>query len=298
MLRTTSISLSYQELRRDRRYASPPITLALDGGDYPARNWSLGGFLLDGAPAIGADGIISGRLRVAGRTDFFPVKARAIRRDDQAGTLACRFVDPSPTMVTALDAAVMARFLGRRSRRAGIGAAILAGFLIAAAPASAASGGGLVPGSAPLPEFHLNFPNLLIEPLAAPAVAGDLQIELTSPDRSVVQFLFSPRSTFAIDNNPNTGTNRSFAGLSWNLFEDNGFFGNLSFAGSLTRPGAEEMAPRALGPSFALHSMFELGYQIGDGHSLTLSLDRATTPDFLSERNEFNNLHLRYGLKF
>ena len=69
-------------------------------------------------------------------------------------------------------------------------------------------------------------------------------------------------------------------------------------AGSIVRPGAEEMAPRALGPSFALHSMFELGYQIGDGHSLTLSLDRATTPDFLSERNEFNNLHLRYGLKF
>jgi hypothetical protein len=156
----------------------------------------------------------------------------------------------------------------------------------------------LVPGSAPLPQFHLNFPNLLIEPLGAPAVAGDLQISLTSPDRSVVHFLFSPRSSFAIDTDPNTGTKSSYAGLSWNLFEDNGFFGNLSLAGSFTRPGAEEMAPRALGPSLALHSMFEFGYQLGDGHSLTLSLDRATTPDFLSDRNEFNNFHLRYGLKF
>ena len=298
MLRTTSISLTYQEMRRDRRYASPPLTVVIDGGDYRARNWSLGGFLLDAAPAVTASGRITGQIKVAGRTDSFGMTAEAVRRDDRAGTLACRFVDPSPSMVSALDSAVMARFLGRRTARRGIGAAAFALLLAAASPASAASGGGLVPGSAPLPEFHLDFPYPLLAPIEGPAAPGDLSISLTSPGQGVVQFLFSPRSSFDITTDPNTGTNRSYAGLSWNLFENNGFFGNLSLAGSYVRPGAEEMAPRALGPSLALHSTFEFGYQLGDRHSLTLSLDRATTPDFLSERNEFDNFHLRYGLKF
>jgi hypothetical protein len=299
MLRSTSISLTYHEMRRDRRYASPSLTVVLDGGDYRVRNWSLGGFLLDAAPAVTANGRIAGQIKVAGRVDSFSMTAEAVRRDDRAGTLACRFVDPTPSIVSALDDAVMARFLGRRrAARTGIGAAALALVLAAAAPASAASGGGLVPGSAPLPEFHLDFPYPLVAPMAGPSASGDLSISLDSPDHGVVQFLFSPRSSFNISTDPTTGTNRSYAGLSWNLFENNGFFGNLSLAGSYVRPGAEEMAPRALGPSLALHSTFEFGYELGNRHSLTLSLDRVTAPDFLSDRNEFDNFHLRYGLKF
>jgi hypothetical protein len=299
MLRTTSISVSHKELRRDRRYASPPVTLVLGGADYVARDWSLGGFLLEAAPEIDAGARINGRIRVAGRDDSFDIIAQAVRRDVKAGTLACRFVDPSSAMVTALDAAVAARFLRRRPGRAALGAAVLAAFLLAASRAVAAGGGVLVPGSAPLPQFHLDFPNLLIEPLGAPAVPGDLEISLTSPDRSVIQFAFSPRSRFGMTTDAETGTSRSYAGLSWNLFENSGFFGNLSLAGSLTRPGAEEMMNhRGLGPPLALHSMFEFGYQLGDRHSLTLSLDRSTAPDIFSERNELDNLLLRYGLKF
>src|SRR6185437_10846755 len=113
MLRTTSISLTYKELRRDRRYASPPVTVRLGGDDYVARNWSLGGLLLDAAPALDSGARLTGRLQVAGRADSYAVTAQAVRRDAKAGTLACRFVDPSPAMVNALDAAVAARFLRR-----------------------------------------------------------------------------------------------------------------------------------------------------------------------------------------
>ena len=106
----------------------------------------------------------------------------------------------------------------------------------------------------------------------------------------MLQFLFSPRSQFGIATDPDTGTSRSYAGLSWNLFENNGFFGNLRPRRQLRRgSGAEEMDRRALGPPLALHSTFEFGYQLGDQHSLTLSLDHATTPDFLTERNELDN---------
>ena len=58
------------------------------------------------------------------------------------------------------------------------------------------------------------------------------------------------------------------------------------------------MYRRSLGPPLALHSTFEFGYELGDRHSLTLSLDRATAPDIFNEHNELDNLHLRYGLKF
>ena len=299
MLRTTSISLTHKELRRDRRYASPPVTVVLAGGTYSARNWSLGGFLLDAAPAVDANGRIQGRLHVAGRGDGFDLIAEAVRRDDRAGTLACRFVEPTFDLVSALDAAVAARLRRRRPGRAELGAVVLAAFLVSARPAVAAGSDPLlVPGSAPLPQFHLNFPNLLMEPLGAPAGKGDLEISLTSRDQSVVQFLFSPRSRFGASTDAYTGTSRSYAGLSWNVFDNSGFFGNLSLAGSLTVPGAEELNRRALGPPVALHSMFEFGYQIGNRHSLTLSLDRATAPDMLNDHNELDNLQLRYGLKF
>jgi len=299
MLRTTSISLTHKEMRRDRRYAAPRVALTLGGIEYPARNWSLGGLLLESAPAVTIGGRVAGELRVAGRDDAFEITAEAVRRDKAGGLLACRFVEPSSAMVGALDAAVAARFSRRRlAPRAGLGAALVAALLLAAAPAEAGDGGILVPGNAPLPEFHLNFPNLLLEPLGPPSASDDLQISLNSPDRGVVSFLFSPRSRFGMATDSGTGTSRSYAGLSWNLFNSNGFFGNLSVAGSLTRAGPEEMYPRYLGPSLALHSEFELGYQIGDRHSLTLSLDRATAPDPFSDRSELDNLRLRYGLKF
>ena len=266
----------------------------MDGTEYCARNWSLGGFLLDTAPEVCVGSLLQGDLRIGARQDGLAFTALTLRRNVPDGTLACRFVNPSATLFNALDAAMAARFV---SRGAGLFGAILAGAVLMTPPQAAVAGSAanaaLVPGGFALPEFRLDFPDLLAGP-----PAGDLQISLTSSDKSVLQFLFSPRSQFGFNTDPGTGTSRGYVGLSWNLFDNSGFFGNLGFTGSLTRPGAEEMYRRSFGPSLAVHGTFELGYQIGNQHSLTLSLDHATAPDPYSEHSDYNNFRLRYGLKF
>jgi hypothetical protein len=253
--------------------------------------------LLEGAPRFDMGARITGKLQVVGIDEVFNVTAEAIRHDSDERTLACRFLNPSPAMVSALDAAVAARFSGRR-RRAALATAVLGALLALAPQALAAGTGALVPGGAPLPQFHLNFPNLLDEPLMPPAPAGDLQISLTSPDKGVLQFLFSPRSTIGSVTDQDSGTSRSYAGLGWNLFDSGGFYGTLGFAGSLTRPGPDDLYRRAFGAPFAIHSMFELGYELGGPHSLTLSLDHSSAPDLFSDRGGLDNFRLRYGLKF
>jgi hypothetical protein len=297
MLRSTRITLGYKDSRRDRRYAVPPVRVKFAGDMCCARNWSLGGLLLESAPCFDVGEQFTGELQVDGRDAVFIMNAQTIRHDPDAGTLACRFVDPSPEMVGALDAAVAARFT--RSRRRAAFASALLGALLAAAPQARADGpGALVPGAAPLPQFHLNFPNLLSEPLLPPPPTGDLQISLSSPDKGVMQFLFSPRSTVGSVTDADTGTSRSYAGVGWNLFDAGGFYGTLGFAGSLTRPGADDIFRREYGAPLALHSMFQLGYELGGPHSLTLSLDHSSAPDLFGDHGELNNFQLRYGLKF
>jgi PilZ domain len=292
--------LTYKEMRRDRRYALPPVAVTVGDTEYRARNWSLGGLLLEAAP-VAVGGRLAGALRVAGRGEAFEVTAEAVRHDKEHGLdlLGCRFVDPSPEMVGALDAAVAARLLRRGAApQLGLGAGLLFALLLASGPAKADGAGVLVPGNAPLPQFRLDFPNLLLEPLGPGPAGSDLQISLSSPGSGVVNFLFSPRSLYGMQTDSSTGTSRSYAGLSWNLFSSGGFFSNLSIAGSVTRPGPEELYRRYLGPTVGFHQQFELGYQLGDGHSLTLSLDHETSPDPFSDHSELDNLRLRYGLKF
>jgi hypothetical protein len=118
----------------------------------------------------------------------------------------------------------------------------------------AGNGNALVPGSAPLPEFHLDF--ILDDPaghsLAAPGT-GNLEIALTSPDSGVFRFLFSPRPQFGFNLDPTTG-NRGYAGLTWNLFDGNHLFGNFGLAGSYADPGApNDPLHRPLGPPIMLH---------------------------------------------
>lgn len=306
MLRSTRIFLDRKEHRRDRRYTAPAIAVSFPVGDVTARNWSLGGLLLAAIPGVEVGSRHRGRLHIDGQERSFDVLAEVLRQDHTTGGLGCRFVEPSADMVKALDGALMARLVARRTpREKALGAAVLAAAAFWAASAYAAvttplpaGGGTLVPGGAPLPQFRLNFPDLLS---AAPAVSGaaeDLQISLTSPDRSVLHFLFSPRSQFMVNTDRDTGTRSSYAGLSWSLFDTDGFYGNLGLAGSYTRFGAEEMYRRYLGPPLALHQTFELGYELGGPHSLWLSVDHATTPDFLNDRSELNNFRLNYGLKF
>jgi hypothetical protein len=292
MLRTTSIAFYKKDFRRDRRYAVPSLTAVIGDDDYVVRNWSLGGLLLDPGPAVAIGHRLHGQLIVPGRDGAFLFTVEAVRRGAADGTLACRFVDPSPAMVDALDMAIARRFHGGRRARS---AAIVGALLLAASQALAA-GPTLVPGAAPLPQFRLSFPTLL----AGPPTVGTsgLEISLTSPDHGVLQFLFSPRSQFDITTDRDTGASRSMAGLSWNLFDNGGFYGNLDVGGSVTRPGLDEMFRHNFGPPLALHGGVEFGYELGGPNSLTLSLDHATAPDYYAEHGDLNNLRLRYGLKF
>jgi len=176
-------------------------------------------------------------------------------------------------------------------------ATLIAGAALAdetAASSAPVSSGTLVRGGAPLPEFHLGFLDDMFSPRS-----DDLEISLTSPGQSALRFLFSPRPIFGQSLDQGTGTSRSSAGLSWNIFENDKLFGSFGFSGSVIRPGAEDTARHLLDPPLTLHSTLELGYQLGDQHSLSLSLDRASPSNFGNDRTETGEaLRLRYGYHF
>lgn len=156
------------------------------------------------------------------------------------------------------------------------------------------SSGALVRGGAPLPEFHLGFPGDALS-----EHSDDLEISLTSPGQSALRFLFSPRPIFGQSLDQTTGTSRNTAGLSWNIFENDKLFGSFGFSGSIVRPGAEDPARHLFDPPLTLHSTLELGYQLGDQHSLSLSLDRASPSSFGTDKTETGEaLRLRYGYHF
>lgn len=162
------------------------------------------------------------------------------------------------------------------------------------------SGGTLVPGSAPLPEFRLDFilDDAARRNLVPTGSGGNLEIALTSPDNGVFRFLFSPRPQFGFNLDRTTG-NRGYAGLTWNLFDSNRLFGNFGLAGSYADPGApNDPLHRPLGPPIMLHGALELGYHFGAQQSLSLSVDQGRAPDARLGAETSDNLRLRYGLRF
>jgi hypothetical protein len=304
MFRTIRTNFDRRETRRDRRYPLPSMSVTFDEGTYETLNWSLGGFLLSGGPSAEVGTILSGALHVAG-TDF-PITAEVVRRDDEERAVAFHFIEPSSRMVSALDRIVAERMLGRRTLRS-VGLALLGVTLawpaMAGGPTRTATNGDmLIRGGAPLPEFHLDFPSLnggVADSLSQPG-DQDLEISLTAPGQGVLHFLFSPRSQFGLSLDRATGTSRSYAGLTWNIFDSNGLFGNVGLAGSVTRPGADDPAGHLMEPSLAMHSTLELGYRLGEQHSLSLSLDHVRTTDpFAVDHGDLgDNLRLRYGYRF
>lgn len=161
------------------------------------------------------------------------------------------------------------------------------------------NGGTLVRGAAPLPEFHLDF--LLDEatrPSSQPLVTDHLEISLTSPDNGVFQLLFSPRPQFGIGVDRVTGANRSYAGLTWNLFDTSTMFGNIALAGTYDSANPNDPTRRLLGPPLMLHGAIEFGYHFDEKNSLSLSLDQGRAPDFRLGGETTDNLRLRYGIKF
>jgi hypothetical protein len=307
MFRTIRTNFDRRETRRDRRYPLPSITVTFAEGSYETLNWSLGGFLLSGGPSDEVGTILPGVLHVGEAT--FPFTAEVVRRDEEERAVAFHFIEPSPRMVSALDRVVAERLMGRRAIRSMILAMLgvaLASPAIAGGPTKTGGPGEstLVRGDAPLPEFHLDFPSLsggVADSLANPS-DQDLEISLTAPGKGPLHFLFSPRSQFGLSLNNATGTSRSYAGLTWNIFDSDGIFGNIGLAGSVTHPGADDPATHLMEPSLTMHGMLELGYRFGGQHSLSLSLDHARPLDPFSavtDRGDLgDNLRLRYGYRF
>ncbi len=175
--------------------------------------------------------------------------------------------------------------------------ALAAGITTVSSPTD---GSALVRGGAPLAEVDLDFPTapspLDSLPLSS---TGNLAIAVTSTDQGVLHFLFSPREEFGASVDRSTGTSRSFAGLNWNLFDQSGVFGNVGLAGSVTDAGITDPERRLLGPPLAMHGTVELGYHIGDQHSLSLSLDHASRLDLGNDRGALSDdFRLRYGYRF
>ncbi len=177
------------------------------------------------------------------------------------------------------------------------------GALALAAPAfadgaSVTYAGTLVRGGAPMPQFRLAFPD---GDSGKPATAGgNLQIDVTAPDKSVFSFLFSPRPQWGSNYEPATGTTSSSAGFTWSdRLGGSRFYGGFGLVGSVLNPGAEDVAHRFQDSSPALYGTVHFGYELNGEQNLFLSYDRTRTMDFTSDRGELgDNLRLNYGMKF
>jgi hypothetical protein len=166
-----------------------------------------------------------------------------------------------------------------------------------ALPAWAFESEPLVRGGAPLPEFYLDLPKLQ-PPTGA---ADNFEITLTTPgSKSPFNFIFSPRPESALELDPATNTTRNVAGLSWNLFSLDHFYGGIGLSGSVLSPDTDP-AHEALagGAPASIRGSLQVGYAFGDHQSLMLSFDHTRTPDQSTDHGEFgDNFRLGYGVKF
>ncbi len=112
-MRIARTNFDRQESRRDRRYALPPLTIAIGDQDYQTDNWSLGGFQLTAALPLAVGDVVVGTLRLEGG-DPFAFTASVVRKEEPAGSLGFRFQDLSPLAVTMLDRALARRLAPRR----------------------------------------------------------------------------------------------------------------------------------------------------------------------------------------
>jgi hypothetical protein len=114
--KNSHISISRVEFRRDRRYPVPPLVIRITERDYPAVNWSLGGFQIDAsdlALAVG-DGV-EGLLHMVGMDRSCNFVAEIIWTGREQGTVGARFMELAPNALELLDG-YMAHWL-KRSRR-------------------------------------------------------------------------------------------------------------------------------------------------------------------------------------
>lgn len=114
--KNSHITVGRVEFRRDRRYPVPPLVVRIAGRDYPASNWSLGGFQVDAsdvALAVG-DGV-EGLLHMVEMDRSCSFVAEIMWTRSERGTIGAKFTALAPNAVELLDG-YMAYWL-KRSRR-------------------------------------------------------------------------------------------------------------------------------------------------------------------------------------
>ncbi|MCP5372768.1 MAG: PilZ domain-containing protein [Hyphomicrobiales bacterium] len=87
---------SYEERRRHARAENPVVNMTFGGETYSVRNWSLGGFMIDGYQGRltpGALFTVSQIHTVDGEPVDVKIKARVLRRDPSRQELAVSFHD-------------------------------------------------------------------------------------------------------------------------------------------------------------------------------------------------------------
>ena len=182
-----------------------------------------------------------------------------------------------------------------------LGAAALLGAFTASARADStmpAGNAALVRGGAPLPQFNTSYPIAVDNGAVVGAPKSDLEISLTTPDNSVLRFLFSPRSLAGETPSVGATSGSNYAGLAWNIYDRNQVFSSVALSSAIDRKTGSDPT-RLYGPLVSLHSTFELGYSFDPRQSLSFDLDHANPAPYFGDRNiPGENLRLQYGLHF
>jgi hypothetical protein len=110
LMKTVRTNFDRDETRRDRRYLLP-VVVTLDGVEYAAANWSLGGFLIEGS--LFAANRFEGTLTIPAQGASFDFTAEVVRRSPE-GT-GFRFIERSPELFGALDRLIGQRLAGRKA---------------------------------------------------------------------------------------------------------------------------------------------------------------------------------------
>ena len=194
-------------------------------------------------------------------------------------------------MVVTLGAAVAVALSGAAARAAGPTTTINI------------ATGDLVPGAATVPEFHMDF---LLDDAArlATTPAGarqNVEVSLTTPNNSVMRFMFSPRPQIGFGYDPVSGTNRAYAALTWNLFKDDALYGNFGLASSFdpSLGGSTDPLHRTPIAPLMFHGAVEFGYSFNSQNRVSFSVDQGVIPLSRGSGPEpVDNFTLRYGLKF
>jgi hypothetical protein len=114
MLKTVRTNFDRRELRRDRRYALPRMTVTINGADYVTGDWSLGGFHIVDGPSLAIGEQVAGAIQIEGRDGRYDFTAEVVRNNGAGHDVGFHFVELSSELVTVLDRAAFRRFAGRR----------------------------------------------------------------------------------------------------------------------------------------------------------------------------------------